>query len=108
MNTTYFSCRQHRKYTDAGYRWAYWHLERPGIVILGQPVDVARVFEQRAYWHPRPEEENDWLCREILPTVRAFLDTHGAHGVEFVDEEFLFEQRELGYEWREIRATKQT
>ena len=107
MNTTYFVCNQHKRYTEAGYRWAYWQLQRSGVITLGQPVDVARVLGQHNYWHPRPEERSDWLCREVLPTVRTFLGTHGGHGIQFVDEEFLFEQWELGYEWREVKAANE-
>ena len=106
MNSRYFICRKHKEYTDAGYRWAYWQLEDKGVVSLGKPVDVAVVLSQHDYWHPSAGEQNEWLCQEILPTVRQFLEEHRFHSIHYVDEEFLHEQWELGYEWREVKARR--
>ena len=32
VNNRYFGCRTCKTYTDAGYRWARYQLEDPGIV----------------------------------------------------------------------------
>ena len=40
VNDRYFGCRTCKTYTDAGYRWARYQLEDPGIVQDEQPVDV--------------------------------------------------------------------
>jgi hypothetical protein len=106
MNNRYFICKKRRKYTDAGYRWAFWQLEEKQVVALGRPVDVGAVLRAQEYWNPSESERNDWLCAQILPTVKEFLETHNEEGIEYADEEFLAEQWELGYEWREMHPIK--
>lgn len=103
MNNRYFICRKQRKYTDAGYRWAYWTLEDKGIITLGDGVDVVAVQAADEYWNPDDSENNEWLCEQILPTVKEFLEMNREDGIEYADEEFIAEQWELGYEWHEIR-----
>jgi hypothetical protein len=102
MNSRYFICKTHKKYTDAGYRWAYWLLEAKGVVTLNGAVDVAVVFSEHSYWHPAESEACDWLSCGILPTVKQFLETHKLDEIAFVDEDFLVEQSEHGFQWREV------
>ena len=102
MNNRYFICKTHKKYTDAGYRWAYWKLEDTDVATLGGVVDVNAVLAAQDYWHPTKSEENEWLCSEILPAVRQFLEAHEADEIEYSDEDFLVRQWELGYEWCEL------
>jgi hypothetical protein len=106
MNNRYFICKTHKKYTDAGYRWAYWQLEDKGVITLGTEVDVNAVLSEHDYWNPDEADRSEWLCAEILPTARRFLEAHRAEGIEYADEEFLYVQWELGYEWREVVSTK--
>lgn len=107
MNSRYFICRTRRKYTDAGYRWAYWQLEETGIVTLGCEIDVNTVLAATGYWKPDESQSNEWLCAEILPTVKNFLEAYHGDGIDYVDEEFPTEQWELGYEWRETHPRNQ-
>ena len=103
MNCRYFICRKHNKYTDAGYRWAYWQLENKGVVSLGQTVDVTTILKQHDYWNP-PDDHSD--IPKILLTVREFLEDHRLEQIEYVDEDMLVKSWELGYEWREIKPSK--
>lgn len=104
MNERYFLCRDHGVFLDAGYRWAYWQLEHPGVVTLGAAVDAAVVLNAGAYMHPSADERSEYL-RELLPRVRAFLGLHAGHDLLYVDEEWLHERWELGYDYTEQRAT---
>ena len=56
VNSRYFAYRDHLRYVDAGYRWAYWTLEQPGVVSLGQAIELGEVFACEAYWNPPAEE----------------------------------------------------
>lgn len=84
MNCLYFACPNCRLYTDAGYRWAAWELKVPGLVALGEGVDVGVVLGCESYWNPPMDESHDWLRVSIFPTVRKFLEDHRLHGVVFV------------------------
>ncbi len=95
-----------KKYTDAGYRWAYWQLEDKGVITLGAAVDIDAVLSEHDYWNPDESEKNERLCTETLPTVRQFLEAHRAEGIEYGDEDFLCAQSDLGYEWREVGSQK--
>ncbi len=44
MNNVYFACTECKTYVDAGYRWAYWQLEKPKTVIQGAVVEVDRLL----------------------------------------------------------------
>jgi hypothetical protein len=59
MNCRYFACADCKQYIDAGYRWAYWLLEHPGIVRLGEPVSASAVLATADYWTPPPDEQSD-------------------------------------------------
>jgi hypothetical protein len=85
MNSIFFVCTDCKKYTDAGYRWAYWTLEKPGIVNLGKPFSADAVFAATEYWNPPPEEGARWLIDDVLPTVRDFLTEHKQHKLIFSD-----------------------
>ena len=89
MNEPYFACTACRMYIDAGYRWGFSELERPGHVELGFEVDVDRVLQAQSYWTPPDEERSRWL-NQLLPEVRAFLKTHRSHSVLYAEgESFL-------------------
>ena len=83
MVNLYFACKDCKVYVDAGYRWAAWQLEEPGIVERGKPVSVARVLSARDYWTPLETESANWLCSEVLPSVRRFLDEHNCHQIVY-------------------------
>ena len=88
MNDRYFACPRCKVYVEAGYRWAYWQLEEPEIVTLGQIVDVGRVIAASAYW--TIDADHDPSLHALLPQVRSFLDAHDAHGILYAeDEQFL-------------------
>ncbi len=104
MNCRHFGCKHCRKYVDAGYRWAYWTLEEPGIVALNTAVDVAAVVAREEYWSPPLEELSAWLYSEVLPTVRYFLADHAEHGVLYLDSDFIFDPEREGWGWVELMA----
>lgn len=83
MNNLYFACIDCKTYVDAGYRWAAWWLEEPGIVTRGKPVSVDTVFKAREYWTPGKTDSAKWLDTEVLPSVRRFLEEHRSHRILF-------------------------
>ena len=87
MNNLYFACADCKVYVDAGYRWAYWELEKAGIVSRNQMVSVEAVLGADSYWNPPLEDSSNWLYQEIFPTLREFLSTHRFHKVVFGQEE---------------------
>lgn len=102
MNCRYFACPGCRVYVDAGYRWAYWHLERSGEVRLGEGVDVDRVLCRDEYWNPPEEERSEWLYGRVLAGVRRFLGEHRGHGIVYIEEEHLTAEESLTFNWTEI------
>lgn len=92
MNCIYFVCADCQSSIDAGYRWAYWRLEHPGVVRRGKTVSVSSVLGTAKYWNPPPEEQSMWLVRDVLPSVRRFLEEHHDHAVLFLEEDDLFEK----------------
>lgn len=83
MNFRYFACPTCRKYTSAGYRWAYWELEYPGLVEPNKSVDVAAVLCASKYWNPPADSGSNWLYEEVLPLVKTFLAEHCEHGIVY-------------------------
>ena len=83
MTNLYFACTDCKVYVDAGYRWASWWLEEPGIVKRGKPVSVESVLSAREYWTPAKTEGAQWLYTEVLPSVRRFLGEHQGHQIVF-------------------------
>jgi hypothetical protein len=81
MNNLYFACIDCKVYVDAGYGWAYWSLEEPGVVRRGRPVSVESVLSAKEYWTPSRTESADWLYEKVLPSVRYFLERHTDHTV---------------------------
>ncbi len=104
MNTPYFACPGCRLYVESGYRWAYWHLEHPGVVQRNGGVDVEAVSACTEYWNPPDEEESGWLYERILPAVRRFLDDHRDHGIVYTDEDVIYDEESLFYGWTEIKT----
>ncbi len=102
MNTPNFACPNCRVYIDAGYRWAYWLLEDPGVVIPNGGVDVEAVLAREDYWNPPEEERSEWLCERVLPAVRRFLADHRAHGIVYTDEGAIYNEDTLYYNWSEV------
>jgi len=100
MNSPYFLCRDHGVYIDAGYRWAYWQLEHTGLVTMGTRVDLAAVLSATSYWQPSADEQSTYLS-DLLPRIRRFLDLHAGHDVVYLDEQWLSEMWELGYDYKE-------
>ena len=83
MTNRYFACTDCKVYVDAGYRWATWWLEEPGIVKRGKSVSAESVFNATEYWAPGQTEGAQWLYGEVLPSVRRFLEEHKSHGLVF-------------------------
>jgi hypothetical protein len=83
MSNLYFACIDCKTYVDAGYRWASWWLEEPGIVKRGKPVSVDTVLLAREYWSPGKSDGAQWLYSEVLPSVRRFLEEHRCHRIVF-------------------------
>lgn len=104
MNNLYFACCDCKIYIDAGYRWAYWQLEQPGVVTRGKYIDVDAVFAAEMYWNPSPDEDVSWLYQEVLPPVREFLRDHQSHQIIVGEEQDFalldgdyFDWMQLGY-----------
>ncbi|WP_442483562.1 hypothetical protein [Aeoliella sp. SH292] len=104
MNCVYFACPQCHRYLDAGYRWAYWELEKPGVVLQGEPVNIDRVLATPGYWNVDDSLKSAWLRECVLPKVRNFLREHRDHSIRYVDEEWIYDQKELADSWREIQT----
>jgi len=83
MTNLYFACTECKVYVDAGYRWASWWLEEPGIVKRGKPVSAESVLSAREYWTPARTDSAEWLYSEVLPSVRRFLEEHRCHRLLF-------------------------
>jgi len=102
MNELYFACPKCKFYVDAGYRWCYLELQRPGIVRLGETVDVQRVLTHEPYWNPPPGESSTWLYNEVFPSVREFFTRHREHGIRFwegndLPDDVFLNWLQLGY-----------
>ena len=87
MNNLYFACCDCKIYIDAGYRWAYWKLEKPGIVTRGEKVDVDDVIAAETYWNPPGDENSAWLYEGVFPPLREFLRDHSSHRMIFGEEQ---------------------
>ena len=82
-SNVYFACTDCKVYVDAGYRWAVWWLEEPGIVTRGEPTSVDLLLSATEYWAPPKTESSYWLEAEVLPSVRRFMDGHRYHRIVF-------------------------
>jgi len=100
VNDLYFACTDCKTYADCGYRWAYWTLEHPGIVLRAERIDAQRVLDAKEYWHPPQEPQSAWLYDEVLPSVRAFLAEHAKHNLLFWEINDLPDDRSL--EWLQV------
>ena len=105
MTNLYFACTDCKVYVDAGYRWAAWWLEEPGIVKRGKLVVVDSVLSAREYWNPGNTDGAQWLYTEVLPSVRRFLDEHRFHRIVFgntgdflsLDDSGLLDWMQVGF-----------
>ena len=105
MSNLYFACTDCKTYVDAGYRWASWWLEEPGIVKRGKAVRVDLVLSAREYWTPGKTDSADWLYSEVLPSVRRFLGEHQTHQIVFgntadflsIGEDDLLDWMQVGF-----------
>src|SRR4030095_15250880 len=66
MTSLYFACTDCKVYIDAGYRWAAWWLEEPGVVRRGKQVAVDLVLSAPEYWSPERNKGAQWLYGEAL------------------------------------------
>lgn len=99
MNNVYFACRACKAYVDAGYRWCYWHLEEPGIVVPGQTISLKAVLEAEEYWQPGEDACSAWL-RRLLPEIGLFLRQHGGHDVLYgEDDQFIDYEQDDYLDW---------
>ncbi|PYT03427.1 MAG: hypothetical protein DMF60_18420 [Acidobacteria bacterium] len=103
MNNLFFACTDCKVYVDAGYRWASWWLEEPGIVKRGKPVSVASVLSAREYWTPAKTDGAQWLYTEVLPSVRRFLEEHKGHHLMFGNTaDFLASDGDGLLDWMQV------
>ena len=72
---------------------------------LGKSVDAAKVLAAKEFLDPPDDEDepSDYLD-QLLPRLREFLARHCDHDLLYVDEDWLFEKWELGYDYRELTA----
>lgn len=91
MDNVYFACIECKTYVDAGYRWAYWQLEEPKIVLPGAMVDVDRLLSVDSYWKPEPNKQNSSLT-SVLSRVERFILSHKTHRIVYgIKEEIIGE-----------------
>jgi hypothetical protein len=90
MNDRFFACPKCKTYTSAGYRWAYWLLERTGIVEINGLVNFTNVLSAKDYWNPPPSEQSAWLNEQVFPLVRVFLSEHADHGILYFESGDFF------------------
>ena len=103
MNNLFFACKDCRTYVDAGYRWALWSLEEPGLVTRDRPVSVESVLSAREYWTPPGTAGADWLRTEVLPSVRRFLEEHRCHHIVFGNtSDFLSPDGDGFLDWMQV------
>ena len=103
MNFRYFACQDCKTYTSAGYRWAYWKLEHPGIVQPGAVVDVPDVLNASDYWNPPQDDGSSWLYEGVFPLVRAFFSEHHRHKLAYVESCSFFGIEDFD-DWVEIEG----
>ena len=90
MNNVFFYCRNCRTYTDAGYRWCLYTLEKPGILRRGKPIDVDRVLGAQEYWSGGGAK---WLTKELLPEIKNYLSQHREHDLCYGEQENFIDHR---------------
>jgi hypothetical protein len=102
-SNVYFACMDCKAYVDAGYRWATWQLEEPGLVRRGQPISVESLLTAGNYWEPAQRESSSWLYREVLPSARTFLLEHKSHRIVFGNtSDFLASGGDDILNWMEV------
>jgi len=125
-----FACFHCKQYIDAGYRWCYTHLERPGIVKPGELLDVDKVLARAQYWtipaagqttsawldslpphvsaslqtSPLIQTSTGWL-EKLLPEVHSFLLVHRKHELRFGEaaNEHFYSGTDF-LEWDDVEA----
>ena len=108
MNNLYFACTDCKIFVDAGYRWALWFLEEPGIVKRRDRISVESVLSAGEYWNPPPSDESSWLTKEVLPSVGHFLREHRCHRVVFGNNsDFLTSGDETYFDWMQVGSSLQ-
>jgi hypothetical protein len=103
MNSLYFACADCKVYIDAGYRWAYWELDKTGLVARGKQVNVESVLAAESYWNPPKEEGSRWLYEGVFPPLRQFLEEHKSHQMVFGEiEDFTPSDDDYYIDWMQI------
>lgn len=103
MNDRLFACHKCRVYIDAGYRWAYWTIEDPGVVHLREVVNIDRLLSCSEYWNPSSEESNEYLS-QVLPATSQFINKHRDHGVLYLQSDDIDCEDSLIQNWTEIET----
>jgi hypothetical protein len=126
-----FACLDCKQYINAGYRWCYTYLERPGIVTAGELLDVDKVLARAEYWaipaagqtttawldslpphvsgflqaSPLVQTSTAWL-EKLLPEVHAFLLFHRKHKLKFGEaaNEHFYSAGTDFLEWDDVEA----
>src|SRR5438067_10190907 len=88
MNNVYFGCTNCKTYVDAGYRWAYWQLDKSGVVAQGEVANIDRLLSTDSYWRPQDNEQSSWLT-STLAHAEKFVISHKAHQIVYGDMEHL-------------------
>lgn len=103
MNNVYFACLDCKIMCEAGYRWAYWELDHPGIVTKGERIDLQQVLAATAYWNPGGRA-NDWLT-ETLSHARSFIEKHQSHALAYGEWESFHEADASAFDWLDESLT---
>ena len=89
-------------FVDAGYRWAYWKLEQPGIVARKQSVNLSSVTAAAPYWQPEPGLPSKWLYDEVFPALKEFIRDHAEHHVVYGEYyDFLEDEADEILNWKQ-------
>lgn len=103
MNEQCLYCPKTKEYVDAGYRWAYSLLVKPGICKHGQKVDIEKLLEAREYWDIDDSEDSKWLKEGVLPLVKDFIDRNRKFDIFYGEQDHFLDVDEPGYwEWLDV------
>jgi hypothetical protein len=105
MTNLYFACLDCKSYIDAGYRWCYWTLEKPGIVSRKIPLSVDSVLKAEEYWNASKGEgdpKHQELLAKTLAKARDFLNRHKTHHLTYGEDEDFFSFNDYTFlDWSE-------
>ena len=96
-----FACFTCKMYINAGDVWSYVHLVEPGIIGLGDVVEVKKILEADSFWAAPSYSHAQWL-HGLLTENREFLGAHHNHDLRFGSMEIgIPPEPDCDYDWIE-------